>query len=254
MLSPDDHDRHVEDAGAISAYWPERIIELSKEWSANPQASREKLLGEMWQLLNMALVRYLRVHRKRYEYGDDDDLRDIASQKSLELLNKLDKRVWSPAEGSAAQLCAFVSTLARNGLIDHLRVIGSKRPREGGSLHDTAWNPVQTPGSADPDSGADRRDFVIAIKNCTEQMQPRVRTVWFLRVLLGMPAKEIARHPAVRMKPGTIDVTLSRCRDAVKACMHKKGYRPDDMPAGTFVTLWETFEGDVRALMKPGQE
>ena len=248
MLSPEERQARIDHASAISAHWPERIIELSREWAADPIAGRETLLGEIWSLLNMALLRYLRVHRKRYEYGDDDDLRDVASQKSLELLNKLDSQQWRPAEGSPAQLCSFVSTLARNGLIDHLRVVGSKRPRSSGSLLDTTWDPETARENTEPGASVDRDDFAVAIKECAAQLQPRVRTIWFLRVFLEMSAKKIADHPAVDMKPGTIDVTLSRCRDAVKKCMKRKGFDTSSVPPGAFVALWEAFESDLRNL------
>jgi len=234
-------------AGSVSREqgrgWPERVMEIARAWKDSPPEAHRTLVSELWLLLNAALAQSLRQHSKRFGPVDSEDLRDIASQKSLDLLCSLDQEKWDPAATSAAQLCAFISTVARNGLVDHIRTIESKRSRnidvpeemEGGLGEES---PAEV---HPPDVVADRSRFAQALLDCAERLKPRPQAIWFFRVFYEMPAKEIARHPEVAMNPAAVDVTLMRCREKIRACMEAKGLDPRDMPPGTFVTLWETF-------------
>jgi DNA-directed RNA polymerase specialized sigma24 family protein len=233
---------------APQATWPERVIELGSQWhQVDKPSARDRILSEMWMLLNAAISRYLRVHRKRYEYGATEDLQDIASDKSLELLRKIDNHTWDPTDASPGQLCSFLSTLARNGLIDHMRVIGSKRQDEveavdaGKVLRGTAMQPRHERA----DAGVDRDRFVEAVGNCAALLRERTRTIWFLRVLLDMPSKDIAHHPGINMKSAAVDMALSRCRTVIRQCMEEKGFKIDDVPPGAFSVLWEAFRHEV---------
>jgi DNA-directed RNA polymerase specialized sigma24 family protein len=139
-----------------------------------------------------------------------------------------------------AQVTAFISTLARNGLVDHLR---SPKTSRRVSLED-GWEGARsiqavarTAPSADLD--AERREFAGALRDCVMQLTPRARLVWFLRVFHELPSATIGAHPEVRMKPPTIDVTLARCRARLVRCMQKRGFVPHDAPPGVFAFLWE---------------
>ena len=238
------------DEATVRASWPERIIELGTAWpQAEDTVERDRILSEMWLLLNAAITRYLRFHSRRYGYGAQEDLQDIASEKSLELLRRIDNRMWDPTDASPGQLCSFISTLARNGLIDHMRVIGSKRADEveavdsGRILPGTALRPRDE----STDAGADRDRFVEAISECAGLLKARTRMIWFLRVLLEMPSKDIAHHPGVNMKSAAVDMALSRCRTVIRQCMEEKGFKADDVPSGSFAALWEAFRHEVEA-------
>jgi DNA-directed RNA polymerase specialized sigma24 family protein len=87
----------------------------------------------------------------------------------------------------------------------------------------------------------ERRDFAQALRGCAEELKPRSRLVWFLRIFCSMSSKEIAVHPEVKIKASHVDVLMQRARDAVRDCMRRKGYKPQDMPPGTFVEIWKTF-------------
>ena len=244
MESASKHDPYVPSG------WPERVIELGVVWKGvRDRKVRDRALSELWLLLNAALVKYLRVHRERHGRIDEEDIRDIASEKSLELLRKLDQKQWDPTSSKPAQLCSFISTLARNGLIDHLRAVESKRPRGFELMDDVDSLPgsVSSPRSGDDavDLGVDRLQFAEALRECALQLKPRTRTVWFLRVFLEMPSKRIATHPSVEMSPAAVDVALARCRDTIRECMIKKDFRPEDMPPGTFTVLWEAFQNEL---------
>lgn len=237
-LSPD---------GAETATWPERVISLARQWLANEApAVREPLLSEMWLLLNAAILKYLRIHARRYVSASHEDIQDLASDKTLDLLRRLDQHLWDPTQAGPGQLCSFISTLARNGLIDHLRVVGSKRVQEMETA-DTALvsETVLKPRKESPDAGVHRERFAEAVGDCAGLLNERTRKIWFLRVLLDMPSKEIAHHPGVNMKASAVDMALSRSRGVIRDCMNEKGFEAEDMPSGVFTTLWETFRGEI---------
>jgi len=214
--------------------WPERVIELATEWKRERgRAAGDPILGELWRLVHAALSRYVRQHGGSQARLTREDLRDIASEKSLELLRKLLDGTWDPTASSAGELCAFVSTLARNGLVDQLRIASRERhasvePRPG----------VAAAGETGH-LAAQRSAYVGALSRCASALHPRMQRIWFLRVFLELSSREIARHPDVATSPGAVDVALVRCRALMGECMRAKGFEPQDMPSGTFAALWE---------------
>ena len=58
-----------------------------------------------------------------------------------------------------------------------------------------------------------------------------------------LPSKEIAVHPEVQLKPGHVDVILSRCRDQIRNCMGASGLEERELPPGTYAELWERLRG-----------
>lgn len=233
--------------GADTATWPERVIALAHQWQADQSpAAREPILSELWLLLNAAILKYLRIHGRRYTSASHEDIQDLASDKTLDLLRRLDHQQWDPTQAGPGQLCSFISTLARNGLIDHLRVVGSKRAQEMETADREAVSPtVMKPREEAPEAGFQRERFAEAVGDCAGLLNERTRKIWFMRVLLDMPSKEIAHHPGVNMKPSAVDMALSRCRGLIRDCMQEKGFEAEDMPPGVFTTLWETFRGEI---------
>lgn len=233
------------------ARWPERIIEIAHAWPVSPgDDAREDLVGEFWLLLNAALARYLRIHSLRFQGGNTEDLEDIASEKTLGLLRRFDRGAWDPREYAPAALAGFISTTARNGLIDHHRVVSSKRSRaEVTSLPEA---PAHGPSSS-PELAVDRQQFAESVRHCALAMTPRARTVWFLRALLGLPSRVVAAHPAVRMKVGAVDMMMSRCRHHMAQCMRSQGFQSADIPPGVLPTLWEAFRAEIDTIT-PSQE
>lgn len=233
--------------GAATATWPERVIELCGDFLGDESAvARERVVGELWLLLHAAIMKYLRIHGRRFSSASAEDLQDIASDKTLDLLRRLDHQLWDPTGAGPGQLCSFVSTLARNGLIDHLRVEGSKRREEVETADTAAVSPtVLKPRHEEPDARIRRERFTEAIGECSELLKSRTRKIWFMRVLLDMPSKEIAHHPGINMKPAAVDMALSRCRNVIRDCMDEKGFEPEDMPPGVFTTIWEQFRDEI---------
>ena len=235
--------------GAATATWPERVIELCRDFPGRESAvARERIVGELWVLLHAAIMKYLRIHGRRFASASAEDLQDIASDKALDLLRRLDHQLWDPTGAGPGQLCSFVSTLARNGLIDHLRVEGSKRREEVETADTAAVSPtVLKPRHEAPDARIRRERFAEALGACAELLKARTRKIWFMRVLLDMPSKEIAHHPGINMRPAAVDMALSRCRNVIRDCMNEKEFEPEDMPPGVFTTIWEQFRDEIEA-------
>src|SRR5439155_6504539 len=92
--------------------------------------------AEAWVLLNAGLIRYLKLHAGRMARVDPADLEDIAAAKSYDLLHDAEAGRWVLHRRSSGELTAYLSTVARNALIDFLR-----RSRHAVPLrHDLAYS------------------------------------------------------------------------------------------------------------------
>ena len=77
--------------------WPVRVSTLANQLRAAPnRAARDDLLGEVWLLLTAAMDQYARYSGARFGHIDDAERQDIVSEKSLDLIRKLDSGVWRP--------------------------------------------------------------------------------------------------------------------------------------------------------------
>lgn len=203
---------------------------------------RSDPLAEIWLLLNAALSKYIRIHGARLQPLPTEDVRDVASEKALELLCKLNTGRWNPSESTPAQLCTLISVVARNGVVDRLRSDGPRRLVSLDAPENEPLLPQQDEHARrDGETAMDSRRFAVALKDCVRQLSPKARQAWMLRVFHEAPTKLIARHPDVSMNPGGVDVMLARCRAKLKRCMARKGHDPRPLPPGTFATLWELF-------------
>src|SRR5262245_25406623 len=216
------------------AAWPERIAHLATVWkSSESVAERERALSELWTLAGAALVRYARLHARPCEGLSGDDLFEIASAKGVDLLRKLEAGTWDPSVSTPGQICAFLSTMARNGVVDHLRTT----PRRVFVPLERADADSPPPGrpsrdAESPLAAAERGQFTRALCTCLSKLTPRARRVWLFRACLELSSREIARHPEVRMSVGAVAVALARCRIRLRACLLGKGFEPGDMPPG----------------------
>ena len=221
------------------ARWPQRIIDLAIEWrSAAERADRDRPLGELWLLVNVALQRYARAAALRFGLLDPEDIRDIAADKALELLGRLGTRVWDPAASTPAEISAFLASVARHGVVDRLRArrreirLSWDRPVPGLS---SARGSVAFAPSTDSESAEHAR----AIIECARCLTARARQAWFLRVFYDLSSVDIAGHPEVASKPSAVDAMLLRSRRFMRGCMLGKGFDPGALPVGTFTMLWE---------------
>jgi len=234
---------------AFHIQWPEHLQELLRRMRSAPDFdTRNRATGEAWVLLNTLIVIRLRVQATRYGTTAQEDLEDIAVEKSLDLLRRAESGEWDPEHRAPSELAAFLMTVARNGLVDFLRKSGRVEPLAGDAGPDedprgAARAPLRASGEG-PDADAERREFATALRGCAETLDVRTRMVWFLRVFCDLATKEIATHPSVRLKPGHVDVLLQRARRQIRTCMRRLGHESHDLPPGTFAEIWRLFRAD----------
>src|SRR5262245_47166929 len=71
--------------------WPERIHTLSQEWQhSTDKGQSARVLRELWVLVNAAVARYVRIHIQSYGHVDAEDVRDIASEKTVAYIRSLE--------------------------------------------------------------------------------------------------------------------------------------------------------------------
>ncbi|MFN0150448.1 MAG: sigma-70 family RNA polymerase sigma factor [bacterium] len=235
--------------------WPARLREilLSIGVGGGVDAHRQAQRAEAWVLINSGLRRYVRMHAtgRRLE---PEDIEDIASTKALDLIRRAESGEWQVRDRAPAEVAAYLSTIARNALVDLARRERLFVRSEGSSEDelDRDANALQhsMPGTTAADLPIDRARYAALLRCCIESLQPRARRIWLFRVLHDMPTRDIASHPDVSLKPAHVDVVLQRCRDTIRECVATRGYDPHEMPPGTVAELWDHFAGDA----DPGAE
>ena len=140
-----------------------------------------------------------------YESIRREDLKDIACDKAVSLLNRIQHSKWSPAHEHPARIVRYLTSVARNGLIDHLRCRRVSSRVENYPIRNSH-------ASSSSESLSTAWDLVHASDCLTE----KARVIWFLRVGIGLTSKETASHPLVRSSPGAVDVALARARATIK--------------------------------------
>jgi len=229
------HEAPARTAEAAPARWPQRILDLASAWrSARGADERERLFGELWTIVNLVLQRYARGAMHRFGQLDAEDLRDIAADKSLELLGRLETGSWDPGASGPEEIAAFFAGVARHGVVDLLR----SRSRE---LRSALAGAAREPGPAEPRGWprSDSVDHARAIIACARALTRKARRAWLLRVFYDFTSVDIARHPDVDSTPAAVDAMLLRCRKVMRRCMLDKGLDPGTLPTGTFSMLWE---------------
>lgn len=214
-------------------HWPEKLLQLCHQLPGCSLSERNQVLGDLWVLANLAISRYVR-HHAQTSHVDPEDVKDIASEKAMAFLAHADEPAWTNGGTHPGQVCSYFSTLAHNGLMDHFR---SRRRWVEPSLLDVVREPgVQT--APHPESQLARRQFVEALRDCATELMPKARIAWFLRVMLDMPSRDIARHPSVQMNVAAVDMMLSRARKTISDRIREKGFDPQEIPPGTLALLW----------------
>jgi len=230
--------------------WPLRLAELAGEIQSPPSlATLDAARAEAWELLNFSISKYLRIHSTRLGAVSREDFEDIAAEKSLDLLRKVESGAWDLSHRPAADIRGFLSKVARNGLVDALREAG--RRVEPADEDRPEWEigvtgeEITMSATEAPDIRVEQKEFAGALRRCAENLNPRSRLVWFFRVFLSLSSKEIAAHPEVRLKVTHVDVLLQRAREGIRECMKTRGFDPQDMPPGVFVELWAAFRSST---------
>lgn len=227
--------------------WACRLIETCGPLAGPlPSSQRDRLRGEAWVLLRTALTTYIRYHAGHLGTLSRETVEDLAAEKSFDLLRKSESGNWNVNGWSGPQVAAFVYSVARNGVVDHLRVAGPRRLvrlPEGDAGDDSSDSlALRSNGawSEDPAAQVEATEYATHLARVVTALKPRARLIWFLRVFFDWPSKRIADHPDVRMPASHVDVELQRTRTRVRAWMESAGFDVHEIPAGTFASLWQT--------------
>lgn len=215
-------------------------------------AERERRRERLWRTLHAALFAALRMQAGRIAPVSQEDLEDLASSKSLELMARAEAGTWDPVPHPPHEVAGFVRRVARNGLVDLAR----RRSRECPPPEDEElWDmriADRLPEAARPEDWASAREFTAALEGCVRELAPRARQVWFLRACLERPSREIAVMAAV--SPAHVDVIVMRAREKLAACMGAKGHRSADVRPGAFAVLWSEWQNREEATGTPSDE
>jgi RNA polymerase sigma factor (sigma-70 family) len=233
------------------ARWPDHLLQLCLR--IGPEAGRagrapDADRGAAWLVLHDALARFLRGQAHKFGGVASEELRDLASSKALELLGRVESGEWRLEGRSPGELAAYLATVARHALSDLKKRTARMEPFPDAADDDyeesTNGHGARAARAATlaADAPARADEFIVSLRDCLRQVQPRARRIWFLRVFYEMSTRAIAQHPTVMLRTGNIDVIMQRTRDSIRSCMQSKGFEPSDMPAGTFTALWEFLE------------
>ena len=237
--------------GEKNTLWPQRLKELIRAIRRSPgDRSEQAAATEAWLLINSVLIRSIRIHGARLGRLSSEDREDLAAQKSLDLLQNLISGNWVIDGRASGEIAGYLSTIARNGVVDVLRERGrvvsliEEMEMAEGKLAHAAGRPRQP---MPPDALLAGKEYAGALRKCVSKLQTRSAKIWFFRVFCSLSSREIASHPEVQLKAPYVDVLLKRVRESLKQCMSHSGYKRQDMPPGTFVELWKMFYMDVPA-------
>lgn len=235
----------MHDAPNGGARWPERLRDLCLALQSGPRSgARQEVRCEIWTILSHSLQRYIDAQNSPGACLTTEEIEDLASEKSLDLIGRLESGRWDLRDRTGPEIAGFLSATAHNLVVDLLR-----RPARRSRSAEAPPEAVAEGASEErlvpdtPDSLVERREFIEALRECAEDLQPRGRRIWFFRVFYGLTAKEIAAHPKVALQPGRVDELLFSVRQFIRRCMERKGQRLRELPPGTFFEIWKSFRG-----------
>lgn len=244
----------MDDAPNPTPKWPVRFLEYCDVLRKDVDSREvDNARGQLWLILNSVIFRSANYHASRYGGVPREELEDLAAQKALDLLGRLEAGDLDLSDREPARLMAYLSSVAEHGLMDLFRKRGrSTRPIDVDGPKQPGATNVNPDTPADPEQRVESRTYAEALRRCAEKLEKRARTIWMFRVLYEMSSKEISSHPEVRLKPGYIDVILQRTRDALRECMQRRGHDTRRIPPGVVVELWRAFRMDQSGFGGPG--
>ncbi|MCA9753200.1 MAG: sigma-70 family RNA polymerase sigma factor [Gemmatimonadetes bacterium] len=216
--------------------WPTRLKELSKETGRGRLSRRSS--SEAWSILYLALDAAFARQAVRYRSVRPEDVEDLVADKALDLARRFECGEWVVEGRHEGEIVRFVDTVARNGIIDHLRTAGRLLLGEEEKLESA---PASDSAAPRPSSRAEQAEFGTALRGCLERLSARDRTIWFFRTFYDLSSRDIARHPEIGIKTPHVDVILQRTRASLRDCLARKGHDREDLLPGTFVALWQRF-------------
>ena len=237
---------------AGAALWPARLRELAGLVRDAGEGGDGTALELFWRLLNLALHGYVRRHARRFGPLSADDAFDLAADKGLDLVGRLRSGSWNPGSATNEQMCAFLSSVARHGVIDFVR---RRRRESAGPAREPMPDELIPFGRAvvadaaptrttEAESTLDGRRYARALIECVQRLTARARLAWYLRVFGDCSAARIARHPDIRTSPAGVSLILNRARRQLRKCLASRGLQASPIPPGTFAALWERIDAE----------
>jgi RNA polymerase sigma factor (sigma-70 family) len=225
--------------------WPARVAEAATSLRRARPASRSGARAALWPLLHAALFASLRAQAARVARVRHEDLEDMASQKSLELLVRAEEGAWDPCGRADHEVAGYLAKVARHALIDFARRHGREVP---GFEDAEAWAVAiseSVPEPARPEDVIVAQQFARALRECFDTLAPRAQSAWFRRVFLERSSREIAARLGVNA--AHVDVIVQRARAALRECMQGKGHPDAELKTGAFVEIWSALAGSEPA-------
>jgi len=227
--------------------WPQRLQDLARQQrTAVSETLNNRLRDEMWLLIHTGLYYYLRSQSRRLSWSLEDELHDLATEKSLELLGRIRAGKWELAGLEPLMIVAYFSKVARNCLLDWQRKRKSEQSFVAAAQRRAA-SEAPRPAPATPLVQLERKEFAQELRCCVELLQPRSRLVWLLRVFGDCSAQQIADNPRLALQVGHVNVLLHRARAQVRNCMARKGFDTTIIPAGCLAEMLQSF--DVKRVL-----
>ena len=159
-----------------------------------------------------------------------EELQDLSSEKSLELMMRLERGDWVVDTDAPEQTASFLSTVARNAVIDHQRRRKPQTDPEETDYRHVVSSAVGSPQR--PDVLPERGELVAAIVECVSTLKDVHRRIWLFRVLLELSTRDISLHPDVQLTAGNVDVILQRCRAVRQKLCREQGVFDIGVAAG----------------------
>lgn len=225
--------------------WPAKLAAAVATAREARPAARLRARSELWTLLHAALFASLRAQAGRVTAASAEDLEDLASQKSLELLLRAEEGTWDPGGRAEHEIAGYVARVARHALVDLARRRGRECPPPEDEEQWAVAVATHTGERAGPEDLLAAREFAGALRECLEALAPRSRSAWFRRVWLERPSREIATRLGVNA--AHVDVIVQRARVALRACMEGKGQPEPRLRPGAFVDLWAWLSAEPAA-------
>ena len=128
--------------------------------------------------------------------------------------------------GRSAERTWFIGIL-KHKIVDHLRRQGRERPvsavTSSGEMGEEPfdqngwWQVEPANWSGNPIDVLEKKEFWEAFRHCLENLPHRLRTVFSLREVDGLPTDEVCE--ALEVTPGNLGVLLYRARMGLRRCL-----------------------------------
>ncbi len=235
--------------------WPVRLQSLANSLRMHiSDESRREQRGETWVLLHTALLRYLKGHSRNYNAITNEDIQEIATEKSLDLLLRIESGKWSLVDRHPLEITRYLSRVAWNSLSNlcekSKRFVRCIDPEYDAPQTRYFLRGEEMTSNETPEIQLDQKRFASSLRCCFNELAPRLKKIWLFRVFGNMPSKVIAAHPDVALKASHVDVLLQRTRQSIRQCLARKGLESSDFPPGTFSELLRVFFADIEELKK----